>query len=512
MSYSYKNYDVPRPLEGFNLFDILSDQYHKCSRVTCPDRACRSCILSCTCPSVFKELTKKLARLEVYDKKYIPEVVGDGEYDKFEELRKLASDESTTCARFKCIPGRMCSVCICGHDNRDQLKAYVALHGAAPNKYHGLIVPSIPDTSEFAKLPRERAFAGSCGYSSCWDINCSECLFYHERRNEFYSWFDATFKDKSSAQEGSNGTAVDSRYEGKTLLEQRFMGLFVPRGIDEDYVPRSPDDLKNRWAECCRNVDHDNSILCTGADGVVCKDCILSKRNAEIASKFFNCYKNKDEEKKMKNEIEFKAMPEIVTMPNGYYYHCRSGCASYAVELELKGTYAAYQLRDWLQEVNVDERWAVDKGCEHHIFGTDSTGKIRTIYIPYQCRYSATSALKFFTKLSSGVGLEVENFLKDTGACPTGSKFALQYKSMYDVWEAACEDEHIDYVSFMLEKMYNVPDLVTKYNCNKYNVNAMVALATIPNASLSATSKRLSKNTTVELRKMLNPFPKPGEK
>jgi hypothetical protein len=462
---------------------------------------------------VFNEFTKELARLEVYDKKYIPEVVGYGEYDKFEELRKLSSGEATTCARFKCIPGRMCSVCICGHDNRDQLKAYVALHGAAPNKYHGLIVPSILDMSEFAKLPRERAFASSCGHSSCWDINCSECLFYHERRREFYSWFDATFKAKGSAPEGRNVAVADSLYGVKPPLEQRFMGLFVPNGIDEDYVPRSPADLDDSRSEwCCRNAAHDNTTLCTGSGVVMCRDCILSKGNAEIAYKFFNCYKNQKEEKKMKNEIEFKAMPEIVTMPNGYYYRCRAGSVAYAVELELKGTYTAEQLRDWMQEVNADERRAIDKGCEHHILGTDPFGKIRTIYIPYQCQDSARSALKFFTKLSSGVDLEVENFLKDTGACSEGSKFALQYKSMYDVWAAACEDEHIDYISFMLGKMYNIPDLVTKYNGSEHNVKAMAALASLPNANLSVTSKRLSENTTVELRKMLNPFPKPGEK
>lgn len=507
MSYSYKNYAVPRPLEGFNLFDILSDQYQKCNRVTCPYGACRSCILSCTCrPTVFNEFTKELARLEVYDKKYIPEVVGDVEYDKFEELRKLSSGEVTTCARFKCIPGRMCSVCICGHDNRDQLKAYVALHDAAPNKYHGLIVPSILDTSEFAKLSRERAFASSCGHSSCWDINCRECLFYHERRREFYSWFDATFKAKSSAPEGSNGTAADSRYGGKHPLEHLFMGLFVPHGIDEDYAPRPVDDLLPGLSTCRRNT----ISKCTNTR-IHCSECILSSANEAVASKFFNCYKNKDEEKKMKNEIEFKAMPEIVTMPNGYYYHCRSGSVAYAVELELKGTYTADQLRDWLQEVNADERRAIDKGCEHHIFGTDSLGKIRTIYIPYQCQDSARSALKFFTKLSSGVGLEVENFLKDTGACSEGSKFALQYSSMADVWDAMIDQDKWSYFDYVVAQLSYKRRCKSELAPNAKNLDVIESLRAVLDPGPAAEDV-WGKSFSKTFLKQLNPFQKPGEK
>jgi hypothetical protein len=48
---------------------------------------------------------------------------------------------------------------------------------------------------------------------------------------------------------------------------------------------------------------------------------------------------------------------------------------------------------------------------------------------------------------------EVRRFLRDIEACAAGSKFALKYENMRQVWHAMIVDEEWDYMDYVVQKL-----------------------------------------------------------
>jgi hypothetical protein len=205
----------------------------------------------------------------------------------------------------------------------------------------------------------------------------------------------------------------------------------------------------------------------------------------------------------MKDSVKFKVMPEIVKMPNGHYFTTRTNTPSFAVELQIEGEVTPERVSERMSSLNAE---LDEVCCDKYLLVLDAEGKPRTVLVPYLYTSGANEAKACIEDALKAENDEVRQFLRDTGACDSGSRFALKYKTMHDVWNAMCDSEHIDYLAFTLEKLCNVPELAEKYNCRKDYIKALECLAGMPNVSLGCTAEKLMDNTSSVLRRILNPF------
>lgn len=98
---------------------------------------------------------------------------------------------------------------------------------------------------------------------------------------------------------------------------------------------------------------------------------------------------------------------------------------------------------------------------------------------------------------------EVEEFLDRTKACPVGRDFALKYDTMREVWYAAVDGGHADYLWFMVCALNESVGLCESYGVNHSKVKALY-LATL---SSQVDGVPPMQQYTPTFLSRINPFP-----
>ena len=126
-----------------------------------------------------------------------------------------------------------------------------------------------------------------------------------------------------------------------------------------------------------------------------------------------------------------------------------------------------------------------------------------------KCRDRLTEVLS--AKFGSGPSDDLKSFLREINACSDGTKFALQYSSMADVWDAMIDQDKWSYFDYVAAQLGYEQWRESKLVPNAKNRDVIKSLREMLDSRQSV-ADFWGKSFSKTFLKQLNPFPKPGEK